>query len=92
MSVSLVTDTIYTYRFLKLLVTPFEKTKAYELGIVDENGERTDKQITTSEERDAFNLFHRLVFNIKRLNASLSSDVVICLSVRLPFSSTIPNS
>ena len=66
MSVSLVTDTIYTYRFLKLLVTPFEKTKAYELGIVDENGERTDKQITTSEERDAFNLFHRLVFNIKR--------------------------
>jgi len=66
MSVSLVTDTIYTYRFLKLLVTPFEKTKAYELGIVDENGKRTDKEITTSEERDAFNLFHRLVFNIKR--------------------------
>ena len=66
MSLSTVTDSIYTYRFLKLLVTPFEKTKAYELGIVDENGKRTDKQITTSEERDAFNLFHRLVFNIKR--------------------------
>ena len=66
MSFSTVTDSIYTYRFLKLLVTPFEKTKAYELGIVDETGKRTDKQITTSEERDAFNLFHRLVFNIKR--------------------------
>lgn len=66
MSFSTVADSIYTYRFLKLLVTPFEKTKAYELGIVDENGKRTDKQITTSEERDAFNLFHRLVFNIKR--------------------------
>ena len=66
MSLSTVTDTIYTYRFLKLLVTPFEKTKAYKLGIVDENGKRTDKEINTSEERDAFNLFHRLVFNIKR--------------------------
>ena len=67
MSFSTVADSIYTYRFLKLLVTPFEKTKAYELGIVDENGKRTDKQITTSEERDAFNLFHRLTFNLKRL-------------------------
>ena len=67
MSFSTVTDSIYTYRFLKLLVTPFEKTKAYELGIVDENGKRTDKQITTSEERDAFNLFHSLTFNLKRL-------------------------
>lgn len=67
MSLSTVTDTIYTYRFLKLLVTPFNKTKAYEFGIVDENGKRTDKDITTSAERDAFNLFHRLAFNMKRL-------------------------
>lgn len=67
MSLSTVTDTIYTYRFLKLLVTPFNKTKAYEFGIVDENGKRTDKDITTSSERDAFNLFHRLAFNMKRL-------------------------
>jgi hypothetical protein len=67
MSLSTVTDSIYTYRFLKLLVTPFNKTKAYEFGLVDENGKRTDKEIKTSEERDAFNLFHRLVFNLKRL-------------------------
>lgn len=67
MAVSTIADTIYTYRFLKLLVTPFNKTKAYELGIVDDNGKRTDKKITTSEERQAFNLFHRLAFNLKRL-------------------------
>ena len=67
MSLSTVTDTIYTYRFLKLLVTPFNKTKAYEFGIVEENGTRTDKDITTTSERDAFNLFHRLAFNMKRL-------------------------
>jgi len=67
MALSTVTDTIYTYRFLKLLVTPFNKTEAYKLGIVDEDGKRTDKKIQTGEERQAFNLFHRLVFNLKRL-------------------------
>lgn len=67
MSASTFADTIYTYRFLKLLVTPFNKTKAYEFGIVDENGKRTDKEITNSAERDSFNLFHRLAFNLKRL-------------------------
>lgn len=67
MSVSTFADTVYTYRFLKLLVTPFNKTKAYEFGIVDDDGKRTDKEIKTQEERDSFNLFHRLVFNLKRL-------------------------
>ena len=67
MSVSIVTDTVYTYRFLKLLVTPFNKTEAYKLGLIDENGERTDKQVENSNERAAFTLFHRIVFNLKRL-------------------------
>ena len=31
-------DTIYAFRFLKLLTTPFNKTKAFELGIIDEKG------------------------------------------------------
>jgi len=66
MSLSTVADSIYTYRFLKLLVTPFEKTEAYKLGLIDEKGKRTDKPVSTSEERNAFNLFHRLVFNIKK--------------------------
>jgi len=68
MAVSTIADTIYTYRFLKLLVTPFRETEAFKLGIIDEKGKRLkDKQITTTEERAAFNLFHRLVFNLKRL-------------------------
>ena len=28
-------DLLFTFRFLTLLVTPFEKTKAFELGIID---------------------------------------------------------
>ena len=31
-------DLIITYRVVKMLVTPFNKFKAYELGIIDEKG------------------------------------------------------
>ena len=31
-------DLIITYRVVKMLVTPFIKFKAYELGIIDEKG------------------------------------------------------
>ena len=34
-------DLFVTYRFIKLLVTPFEKMEAYKLGIVDKDGRRT---------------------------------------------------
>jgi len=33
-------DLFVTYRFIKLLVTPFEKTEAFKLGIIDETGNR----------------------------------------------------
>ena len=33
-------DLAYTFRFLALLVTPFNKTKAFEKGIIDEFGKR----------------------------------------------------
>ena len=35
---SRVIDALIAYRVLKLLVTPFNKTKAFELGIIDEKG------------------------------------------------------
>ena len=31
-------DLFVTYRFIKLLVTPFEKTDAFKLGIIDKDG------------------------------------------------------
>ena len=33
-------DLFVTYRFIKLLVTPFEKTDAYRLGILAADGKR----------------------------------------------------
>ena len=64
-------DLFYAFRFLKLLVTPFEKTKAFELGIIDKDGVVLKKgaERTTPEEKSAYTVFHRLVFNLKRIMA-----------------------
>jgi hypothetical protein len=69
-------DLVYTFRFLTLLVTPFDKTKAFEAGIIDADGKRIKSfEKNTSENREAYNdyytPFHRLVFNIKRLMAKV---------------------
>lgn len=58
-------DFFYTLRFLRLLTTPWEKTTAYETGIVDENGKKLKKP-QTQEEKASYTPFHRLVFNLKR--------------------------
>ena len=65
-------DLVYTFRFLTLLVTPFDKTKAYEAGIIDENGKRNrdfDKDANREAYKEYYTPFHRLVFNVKRLMA-----------------------
>lgn len=60
-------DLILIYQFLKRLTTPFDKTEAFKLGLIDEKGKRTKKKIETKEEEEAYGYFDRLVFNIKRL-------------------------
>ena len=63
-------DLVYTFRFLRLLTTPFEKTKAFELGIIDQDGKRDKKKvpyIDTPEKKAAYTPFHRIVFNIKKI-------------------------
>jgi len=59
----------FVYQFLKKLVTPFEKTKAFELGIIDEKGKilKRRRDLETSEEKDAYNLSDTLIWNIKKL-------------------------
>jgi hypothetical protein len=61
-----VSDTIYAFRFLRLLTTPWEKTGAYKAGLIDATGKLLRKP-ETSEEKSKYNIFHRLVFNIKKL-------------------------
>lgn len=65
-------DLFVTYRFLKLLVTPWNKQEAYKLGIIDKNGSRIkSKKLVTSDEKSAFTLLHRLVFNCKRIMSKI---------------------
>ena len=65
-------DLFVTYRFLKLLVTPWDKQEAYKLGIIDKNGSRIkSKKLVTSDEKSAFTLLHRLVFNCKRIMSKI---------------------
>lgn len=59
-------DTVYAFRFLRLLTTPWVKTGAYKMGIIDANGNVIRKP-ETSEEKSKYNIFHKLVFNVKRL-------------------------
>ena len=59
-------DFFYALRFLRLLTTKWEKTEAFRLGIIDKNGKKLKKP-ETAEEKSAYNLFHKLVYNIKRL-------------------------
>ena len=62
-------DLFVTYRFLKLLVTPWHKQEAFKLGIIDKNGKALKKarDLGLESERAAFTLLHRLVFNCKRI-------------------------
>ena len=51
-----------------MLVTPFKKFKAFELGIIDEKGKslRKMKEVKGSE-RKHYTMLHRFVFNLKRI-------------------------
>jgi len=67
-------DLFVTYRFIRILSTPFEKTDAFKLGIIDKDGARVRPkgttrvpELNTSEERSAYTILHKLVFNIKKL-------------------------
>ena len=59
-------DIYLVYEFIKRLVTPFDKTKAFSLGLIDADGKKL-KNAVTSQEKDAMGYFDRLVFNLKRL-------------------------
>ena len=66
-------DLFVTYRFLKLLVTPWNKQEAFKLGIIDKDGKalKKAKDLGKEEERASFTLLHRLVFNCKRIMSKI---------------------
>ena len=59
----------FVYQFLKKLVTPFKKTDAFKLGIVDEKGKilKRRRDLETDDEKDAYTLSDTLIWNLKKL-------------------------
>ena len=70
-------DLFVTYRFIKLLVTPFDKTPAFKLGIIDKDGARVMEKTVSrgmqptvligDEQKSAYTVLHKLVFNMKKI-------------------------
>ena len=66
-------DLFVTYRFLKLLTTPFNKTDAFKFGVIDKDGNRIKNDdgsvevLRTPDEKGAYTILHKLIFNIKKL-------------------------
>ena len=68
-------DLFVTYRFIKLLTTPFNKTDAYKYGIIDDKGNRIREdnstrvkvELTTGTLKNSYTILHKLVFNIKKI-------------------------
>ena len=75
-----VIDALIAYRVLKLLVTPFNKTKAFKFGIIDDKGKvliksknflKTFSSQELPKAREAYTLLIRFVFNLKKLLAKV---------------------
>jgi len=65
-----VIDALIAYRVLKLLVTPFNRTKAFKFGIIDDKGKvliKSKDLPNSGPQREAYTLLIRFVFNLKKL-------------------------
>lgn len=80
-------DLYSSLRFLRLLTTKWEDTNAYKYGIVDSDGKQLIKsKDVPSEHKKYYTLFHRLVFNLKRL---LQKVPVVGKSILLNYASAL---
>ena len=66
---SRIIDGLIAWRLIKLLTTPFSRTEAYKLGIIDDKGKVLikSKDIKDKKQRNAYTLLIRFVFNLKRM-------------------------
>jgi len=61
-------DLFITYKFIRLLVTKWSDTEAFDSGVVDNKGKLLIKvKDQTNAQKKTYTVFHRLVFNLKRI-------------------------
>ena len=61
-----VSDFILAFKILKSLGTSWTDFEAYELGLIDDKGTKI-KSPMSKEEKEAYNSYNKIVFNLKRL-------------------------
>ena len=68
-----VVDIYVAYKFIKILSTPWGKTEAFKLGIIDIKGKILIKRkdLKTGEQKAAYTIFHTLIWNMKKLRDNL---------------------
>ena len=60
-------DLYFVYKFAKFIAMPWEDWEAFKLGIIDEKGNVIKKSRTTTNEKNNYTLFHRLLRKLKQL-------------------------
>jgi hypothetical protein len=61
-------DLFITYKFVRLLTTQWNKTEAFDAGVIDDKGKLLVKtSAQSSAQKKTYTVFHKLVFNIKRI-------------------------
>lgn len=58
-------DAVVGYRILRMLATPINRSDAFQLGIIDKDGNKI-KEPVTSNELDAYSLLQRFVFKVQK--------------------------
>lgn len=66
-------DLFVIYKLVKAISLPFDESPAYELGLIDEKGKLLRKP-KSNKEKEAYDPFNRVVFNLKRIMAKFGLD------------------
>ena len=64
-----VIDNYITYKIISTLVKDWDEQDAFKLGIIDDDGKvlKKAKDLETSQEKKAYTILTRFIFNLKRL-------------------------
>jgi len=75
---------ILAYKILKDISTKWDKFDAYKLGIIDDKGKKL-KSPKTPEEKNSYDAYWRIVFNLKRILQRLVGKSNIVQSIATAF-------
>lgn len=67
-------DSVYAYRFIRLMSKDFNQWKAFEFGLIDDKGNLL-KRPKTNEEKDAYTPFHASIRSLKRTLSTVPGAV-----------------